>query len=55
MAEQRERRRDGRREDRRDKPREHRRDERNEPAVVGMGDNVPDFLMRRMPVSNSEG
>jgi len=54
--EPREPRREPRRDDRRDDRREPRRDdrrERNEPPVVGMGDHVPDFLLRgfKMPVA----
>ena len=46
-------RRDDRREDNRREPRRDDRRERNEAPVVGMGDHVPDFLLRgfKMPVA----
>ena len=45
-----------RREDRRDDRREERRDDRRdrrEPAVVGMGDHVPDFILRSFKLAQS--
>jgi superfamily II DNA/RNA helicase len=53
-SDRREDRRDDRRGERRDDRREPRRDDRrdrhSDPPVVGMGDHMPDFLTRRMPL-----
>jgi len=50
-------RRDAPREDRRDAPREERRDYRRDrdlgPSVVGMGDHVPDFILRSFAIKPS--
>jgi U3 small nucleolar ribonucleoprotein component len=46
--------REDRREDRREAPREERRDYRRDrdlgPSVVGMGDHVPDFILRSFAI-----
>ncbi len=51
--EPREERRDDRREDRRDDRRDYRRDRDLGPAVIGMGDHVPDFILRSFALKQS--